>query len=259
MKSSKPGLLPAHVHRTILYWIDVLESINVTGLRGFYLYGSIALEAFDEETSDVDFLAVTKEPFTEDEVKRLEEAYVDLLEREPFLARLEGNVLAENQLDLHAEVECPQCTQGRFFYRERYDYNAVTLYTIQQRGLTIVGSGPKEVLPAVSQAELRVAMEYNLRFLERRLPYYAEHSAEYQAFGIMTLCRIFYTMLTGEITSKRAAGQFAATVFEEPWRRLVKRTLNATAARFHGWERLASREELLAFHRYVQDFIEGKN
>jgi predicted nucleotidyltransferase len=258
MGSSKLRLLPAQVHTIILQWIDVLRSINVTGLRGFYLYGSIALGAYDEATSDVDFLAVTKEPLTMGEVKRLEEAYGDLLGREPLLARLEGNVLAENQLDLQAKVVCPQCTEGRFFYRERYDYNAVTLYSLRQHGVTLVGPEPKELLPPVSQADLRTEMEYNLQFLGRRFPYYAEHSVEYQAFGIVTLCRILYTVMTGEISDKRAAARFAATLVDQPWSGLVHRTLTAAEARFHDVERLATEEELLAFHRYMQNFIESK-
>lgn len=63
--------LPIVVDDLLNKYIDLVNEYMPNQLAGLYLHGSLALDAFAEGSSDIDFIAVTQRGLTESELKRL--------------------------------------------------------------------------------------------------------------------------------------------------------------------------------------------
>ena len=57
------------------------------------------------------------------------------------------------------------------------------------------------------------------------MPVYVCGGTTPTVFGVLTLCRVLYTLRTGEIASKRAAGVWALGHVAAQWRPLLRRSL----------------------------------
>lgn len=63
--------LPIVVNDLLNEYIDLVNEYMPNQLEGLYLHGSLALNAFVEGSSDIDFIAVTQSGLTESELKKL--------------------------------------------------------------------------------------------------------------------------------------------------------------------------------------------
>ncbi|WP_176560334.1 aminoglycoside adenylyltransferase domain-containing protein [Brevibacillus dissolubilis] len=203
-----PTLSNQHVQRVVSSFTHQLHNLFGANLLGFYLYGSVSLGAYEEGISDIDFLAVLAQEMTPLQLIKLRRAYQTACEKDALAKTFEGNFILQNKLFLDNTVPCPQVYDGAFHVAAPRDWNAVTLYNLYHHGLSVKGPSPKSLLTPVTERDLIKTMLGNLLYLEQRMPYYAQHSLEYQVFGVLTLCRILYTVETGKITSKRQAAEY---------------------------------------------------
>lgn len=243
--------IPVPIEQTVAHLIDVLESVAVTPLRGFYLHGSIALGAYDERISDVDFLAVTDRELKKAEVLLLEEAFYDSLSKHPLLRKFEGNIISADRLQLADFSACPQCYQGEFSFAPPRDFNAVTLHSLREFGVTVVGESPSRLIKPVSLFDLLKTMQGNLLYLQQKIPEYADKGTDFKVFGVLTLCRILFTVRTGQITSKREAALYAVKIVKSPWREMIQRTLAEWESGMSGEFWIAPKEMLMEFVEYI--------
>jgi hypothetical protein len=69
----------------------------------------------------------------------------------------------------------------------------------------------------------------------------------YQWYTVQTMCRILYTMATGEIVSKPTASRWALTHLEPRWHPLIKRAM--------GWRPPASMDRLEETLEFVRETL----
>ncbi len=251
--------IPEHVKLSIEQFIRAIKQAIGAELVGFYLYGSLALSAYREPLSDIDFLAVTAGELSEEAVFLLECTYANQLVDNPLVKRLEGNFIPRWRLLADGEFACPQCDEGEFRVASPRDYNSVTLYSLRNWGVTMFGPPPEQLLPPVDKRAVMRTMLGNLLFLQERMPYYAENGVDLQVFGVLTLCRILYTANTGDIASKEQAARYAIARLAFPWRELVGQALVVwEKGKYDSGGNLAGCEELLEFAKYMKGLAEGK-
>jgi hypothetical protein len=68
-------------------------------------------------------------------------------------------------------------------------------------------------------------MRRNLAFLVGGMPPYTLSGTEAQVFGVLTLCRVLYTLRTGAVASKEAAAAWALGHVDARWHPLIERVL----------------------------------
>jgi len=204
-------------------------------LLGFYLRGSLALGDFNPETSDVDVLVVTKRPVSKAQFAALN----TLHKRVPA---------GENQYGVHYEVsyvdrasikrfepgERRHPTVGSdwaFGRHEHRDNFVIERWMVRERGVALIGPGPKTLIDRISPDELRDAARNEL---QSRVDDWAREWSDgenpapwlgkryYQAFEIETVCRALYTVETGELPTKPQAVAWALVTMPEPWHSLVQ-------------------------------------
>ena len=216
-------------------------------IEGFYVVGSACLGTFRHGRSDVDFVAIVDGPFREAELRRLRAVHigrwVDALVRDGVLRRrwplvcngsyLERGALSRSPLEATALAGH---VAGRFAAGAAggFDVNPVTWHTLARHGIAVRGPEAARLEVHTDPIELRDWTRANLdgywRDWVRRarglgsggVPATARRFA---ASGVLGVSRLHYTLVTGEITGKEAAGEYALQTFGPQWRPVVEDAL----------------------------------
>ena len=216
--------IPSQVNSLLERYVDAI--ISEFGFPvAIYLHGSIALEAFDEATSDIDFVTVLRQSPTDGALRKLE-----AIHREDAAARaLEGVYASQKALsDGHLSITLPYFKGGR--HRSDARIPADTRMLLRRRGVVVRGPDPASLIPEVSRAELDHEMAFNLNTYwlgraSRPHLFLAEPMVE---SAVLALPRIIRTLETGDIISKPAAAAYLESSFPQ-WAFLVDWVRGRTA------------------------------
>lgn len=205
-------------------YLEIADRLAPGLVEGLYVVGSYALDDWIEGTSDIDIVAVTAEPATDDDFRRITEIHATLTQQQPrpfidgpYLAW--GDLLAEPATGLYR----PWTLEGQPHHDgECFELNPITWYTLATHGVTVRG-------PAAQQLEIPTDVEARIRFVTDNLRSYWNGVAtqvadacdrpEPPAFDapMFVWCalgalRLHCTAFTGAVVSKRGAGEYGLTV-----------------------------------------------
>lgn len=237
--SNVMGLHPI-VERVVKAYLDAVDSEAPGMIEGLYLTGSNALDEFRPNTSDIDFVAVT--------AARVDAAMLAGLARRHSRLRhvcrrptVDGLYVTWDDLANHpAHAEgLPYSHEGRF-HSSGSSGDPVTWQTVARRGIPCRGPRP-EALEIWTDAEFLAAWTLNnLEVYWRRLLARAERFPDpwsmtaFTSYGaawiVLGISRLHYTLATGEICSKEAAGRYAIQTFPERWHRVLNESLRIRRA-----------------------------
>lgn len=229
-----PTPYPA-VNATLRLLLSEVHSVLGIEFVGLYLYGSLSLGDFDPGSSDIDFVIAT--------IRDLPRALVDDLATMhrriaasglPWARRLEGWYIPLAALRRFDPARSRHPTIGLdwdFGYgRHQADW-MIQLHIIREQGVAIWGPPPTSLIDPVTPAQLREAA------LQNALGFWAAQvesdtaepewlrTREYQAFAILTMCRILYTLQSGEVVSKPVAASWAMAALDPAWTPLIEQAL----------------------------------
>jgi predicted nucleotidyltransferase len=217
---------------------DVNEVLNLLLLHakkiledqfvGMYLYGSLSSGDFDPETSDIDFLVVTRESLSEKKIAELEamhkEAWATSAKR---AGELEGSYIPRDLIRRHDpdEPPCPTVNEGNFFVDQRGSDWIIQRHVVREMGVIVEGPDPKTLIDPVSPDEIRGAVlgvldEWWFPMLDDA-SWLREHGNKYQAFAVITMCRVLHALEYGKVVSKPKAIRWAREHLGHPWRDLI--------------------------------------
>jgi hypothetical protein len=210
-------------------------------IEGLYLTGSAALGDFRPRTSDVDFVAVTARPLDATALAALARAHRALRARRPRPV-LDGHYVTWAELARDpAQRRGPDCRGGRLDAATRRAGDPVTWHTVARYGVACRGPAPAEVPVWADPAALAAWTRANLDAYWRPLLDAAARLPRRWALATLTpsgvvwvalgVARLHYTLATGALGSKAAAGRYALAAFPAPrWRRVVAEALRLRAA-----------------------------
>jgi len=217
--------IPPAVDAALQAYIAGARRLCAEDLIGVYAHGSLAYDEFDAEASDVDLVVVHRVDLTDVQRQALSDLHAHLLAAHPAAARLDGTYAPLHAVGTYGTAICPAFRDGRFLTRGGGDLNPVAWHILHTRGVVLCGSPASEVVPLVSDEALCENMRRNIAFLRRRMPFYVLSGTTNTVFGVLTLCRVLYTLRTGEIASKRMAARWALRHVAACWRPLLRRAL----------------------------------
>ena len=222
-------------------YLEVLDA-NAPGLvEGLYVVGSYALDDWQPGRSDIDIVAITAEPASDDDFATLRAAHAVLTDRLP-LPHIDGPYLAWGDLiaapatGLHR----PWTLDGELHHdSECFEINPVTWYTLATYGVKVRG-------PNIDRLNVWLDTEDRVRFVIDILATYWHQVAEsveeqcenpdvgfdLAAFEWCALgaLRLHYTAFTGDVTSKRGAGEYGLIVTPDHLHDTLQAALAARAA-----------------------------
>jgi hypothetical protein len=233
------GLHPM-VEKVVKAYLNAVDSEAPGIIEGLYLIGSTALDEFRPNTSDIDFVAIT--------AARCDAAMLAGLARTHSRLRrfcrrptFDGLYVTWDDLASHpAHAEGLPYSHEGCFHASGSRGDPVTWETVARRGIPYRGPKP-EALKIWTDAEFLATWTLNnLDVYWRRLllravrfpdPWSLTAFTTYGAVWIVLgISRLHYTLATGEICSKEAAGRYAIETFPEQWHRVLNESLRIRRA-----------------------------
>lgn len=195
-------------------------------LVGIYLWGSLTYEAFDETCSDVDLIVVTQRDLDDRDFSELDQWFKRAGEHNRWVKRIDMRFVIDNEF-LDKRSRC--C--GFYHYtgkmiRTGSDGNPIIWVNIAQCGITLWGKEAKLIAPRVSDECLNDALMLELDYLKEglasRIGYRSDTAFVYNAYAVLTACRILYSAQHRTLVSKDEAYAWAMKTVPDIWRAVIR-------------------------------------
>lgn len=194
-------------------------------IHGCYLYGSVALGAYDPVKSDLDFMLVLASPL--DDSSLLEPLHADLCRQFPLARKLEGHFVPLSAIQRCALTESfPHVADGA--YHGLQGVMTVYWHQLHTCGVRITGPAPETLFPPIPWEQVQQEMAYNIngygynRTLQPDETFYPDSAID---FTVLTVCRILYTLEHRQIIAKVDAGRWALSTLPEIWHPLIREAM----------------------------------
>ncbi|MHB0885619.1 MAG: aminoglycoside adenylyltransferase domain-containing protein [Bacillota bacterium] len=220
---------------------ELLSSLRgILGDRfvGLYLHGSLAAGDFVRGRSDIDFLVVTDGDLSDEVVAVLKAMHERLLASGlPMAAELEGSYIPRGAMGRYdrARARHPHIESGGHTLRvEQHDSDwSVQRHVLREHGITVAGPPIASLVDPLGPDELRRAIVDLVRsWWAPMLDDPAKlRRGKYQAYAVLTMGRILYTLEHGTVVSKRAAASWARQTVARRWAGLIDLALTGDLTR----------------------------
>ena len=212
---------------------DILAFFSQTlgnDLAGFYLHGSITMDCFNPNTSDIDFLAVTSRKLTIQQKKAIitflqgTDQGVAPPEMSIVTADNVKNLVFPSPFELHySHATRDVYTTGKVSWEQpRFDTDLVAHYmAIRERGICLYGKPIKEVFPEVPPEMFIASIVQDLHWIRQEiksLPF---------LHIILNPCRALAYINEGKFMSKKEGGEWALHHLPPQHTALIEKALNA--------------------------------
>jgi hypothetical protein len=200
-------------------------------LIALYLRGSLVTGDFDPEASDIDFFAVTERRLSEREFAALEATHIGFAHLpNRYADQLEGPYIDRDAARRFRPSERhPTIARNEpLLWREHYANWVFERWMLRAWGVTLLGPEAQTMLDPVSRDEILAAARSNMM---RWVAWINDSDdpdwllpREHKAYVVETMCRILYTVATGELAGKPQSVAWALETLAEPWRATVERS-----------------------------------
>jgi hypothetical protein len=189
---------------------DHINEILSNNKPSIYLFGSVVLDDFQLGWSDIDILCLTGQPISEDKAEQLVKLRQTLLEQEPgnqYFRSFEGGMLSLAAfLNQSRERAVYWGTSGQRI-TENYVFDPFSLMELIDSGRLLSGDEIRQHLKRPTYEELKAAVVHHYEAIRK----YAVHTNRtlYSPGWLLDIARCLYTLETGKIIAKTAAGEWA--------------------------------------------------
>lgn len=198
---------------------------------GLYLHGSLALDDFTPGRSDIDFLVVTEGGLSSDHISALRAMHARLAsEAPPWGAELEGSYIPQDALRRYDPNQAfhPKIERGEELVVEQHASDGVILrHVLREHGIVVAGPLPRTLIDSIQPTEMRAALVTLLRDWWAPMiddPVRLQQRG-YQAYAVLTMCRVLHTFATGTIVPKPVAARWVQATYERRWIAFIERAL----------------------------------
>jgi hypothetical protein len=239
----------------------VVEIAKIIGkdLTGLYLYGSLVTGDFDNETSDIDLVAVRSTELDAGELDALERMHDEFARAHAaWEGRIEVQYLpaaALRTFKTRSSTIAVISPGEPFHVIEAGRDWMINWYVVQEKGVTLYGPSPRTLIEPISTEEFVETVRLHAQRW-REWTHDNTGSRPAQAYAILTMCRALYTIRHGEQVSKRRAAQWAQGHLPQ-WAPLIEDALGWRSAwRDDQADPETTRPQTERFVQFMIDLIE---
>ena len=175
-----------------------------------YIYGSYVLDDFQFGWSDIDILVLTGKPISEqqaDELVCLRQKLTVSEPDNPFYRYFEGGMLTLNAFEHHLPDRVVYWGTSGQRVTNSFHFDSCCMKELLDHGRLIYGKDVREQLTPPSFDEIRKSIQFHYDTIRK---FATKPERSIYSFGwILDICRCIYTLRTGNIISKTAAGEWA--------------------------------------------------
>ena len=192
---------------------------------GIWLYGSAVMDDFRPGWSDIDFVALTNGPVSEDQAEQLVTLRQTMLEKEPgnpYYRSFEGVIANLDEYRGKTFRRLVYWGTGGQRVTDRYEPDVFSAFELAKYGKPVYGGNPW-ILPAPSREELIRAVRAHYESIRK----YAVQTNEslYSCGWLLDIARCIYTLRNGDVISKTRAGAWALEEHLFPEEEPLRKTL----------------------------------
>jgi hypothetical protein len=211
--------------------LEQVQAILGEQFVGMYLHGSLAAGDFDPARSDIDWLVITRTKLSDDLLTALETMHVSI-SNSGFAWRMnhEGSYIPQEAIrryDPQNDVHPALGTGGHFHMMEHGSGWIMLRHIARKYGITLTGTNLADLIELIAPDDLRTASKGILR--EWWQPMLDDITRldddEYQAYAVLTMCRILYTIANGDVVSKPIAAAWAQEHLDKQWSPLIQQAM----------------------------------
>ena len=203
---------------------------------GMYLQGSLAIGDFDL-SSDVDFIVVTNEELTREQVQKVQEIHTHIYnENNRWVKRLEYSYFPKQILNSHSS---PYMDNKRVHQEKRelwyfdneistiiksdHCNTLVTRWIVREKGISVLGPDPTTLIDPIPADTLRKEIKDTLigwgeELLQNPEPY---KNRFYQSYLVLNYARMLHDLHEGKVGSKLAGITWAKANLDPQWTELI--------------------------------------
>lgn len=217
-------VLPDNLKLFFTDYLTRLQRFLPGSIHGCYLYGSVALGAYDAVKSDLDFMVVLTAAHSEETMSLLNQFHIELFRDFPLAHKLEGHYvpLADIQRGTISQ-QYPGIADGQ--YQGLQGIMTLYWYQLHTCAIRIAGPEPETLFPPVPWELVQQEMDTNINGYWYRCTQLPEDTVVGDGaieFAVLTLCRILYTLEHQQIIAKADAGRWAIQHLPATWHRLIE-------------------------------------
>lgn len=223
------------VNAVLREFLSHVQSILGEHFRGMYLHGSLALGDFASHRSDIDFVVVTDTEVSSDHLAALRAIHDRFNASDSSWAtEVEAAYIPQDALRRYdpAHARHPHIERGG---DETLDIDELATdwiiqrFILREHGVVVAGPDPRTLIDPISPHDLRRAVvtlmdDWWGPMIHNPSPLH-QHTIGYQAYAVLTMCRILYTLEKGSVVSKPVAARWARGTPPERWATLIERAL----------------------------------
>jgi predicted nucleotidyltransferase len=229
----QPSIFP-DVNEVLYLLLSSVKEILKEQFIGMYLYGSLSGGDFNPKSSDLDFTVVTKGELPEQTIAGLEAMHKQIwATRLKWADKLEGAYVSKELMRRHDPngAPCPTVNEGKFYVAHLGSSWNIQRHIIREDGVVVEGPDPKTLIDFVSPDGIRGAVtaildDWWFPMLDDP-SWLGDHSREYHAFAILSMCRALHALEHGTIVSKPIAARWAREKLDQKWHQIIDRAILA--------------------------------
>lgn len=198
------------MEKAIKILVDNIINILSDNSPTIYLYGSVVLDDFRLGWSDIDILCVTETNITTEQARRLLTLRYELQKSDktnPYYSIFEGAILSKDALFNNKPSQIVYWGTGKESIKNHYKLDSFSLSEVIDNGKLLYGIDIRNQLKKLIFADLYSDIKLHYETIRN---YAQKTSKNIYSFGwLLDIARCIYTLRTGQIISKTAAGKWA--------------------------------------------------
>jgi len=225
--SAKPTSYP-EINSVLSQLLINVRSVLGKRFIGLYIYGSLASGDFNPQRSDIDFLVVTTEKLPQPIVSDLKAMHTRISSSGlKWATKLEGSYIPQHALRRYdpAHAHHPSLRVDGSFDIDHHGKDWIILgHLIREQAIILAGPDPEELIDPIPSEDLHRAARATLEGWwapQIQNPTRLD-SSEYQAYTVLTMCRIQYTLHHGTVVSKSVAVEWAIANLDKKWTSIIE-------------------------------------
>lgn len=228
-------------------------------LVGIYLWGSLTYEAFDETCSDVDCIVVTSRALDDREFSELDNWFSGATKSNRWVKRTDMRFVIENEFLDKTSRCCGFYHHTGRLVRHGSDGNPIIWVNIAQSGITLWGKDAKLIAPTISNQCLNDALVLELDYLREGLASNLGDRTNkafiYNAYAVLTSCRILYSAQRRALVSKDQAYAWAMETVPAMWKAVI-RAAKENRLKNHGSTTQQMERDAMRFVQFVTSEVQ---
>lgn len=235
--------VPSAVQTVLNEYITLLNKHLPYELEGIYIHGSIALNAYVDESSDIDLITVTSHRLTEEHLETLSFIHSELANtfKNPemdgvYITKEDIGKIYNNNKDYIFKY--PHYNNGTIMFDHYFNFNPITWWILKENGINILGPKVDTFNIDIHSDQLHTYVLNNMNsYWSNRIQTIENSKEEFVSlptnlineeieWTILGLLRQFYTLKESSVISKNGAGEYGLRHIDGEWHEIIKEAMN---------------------------------